>query len=140
MGQTVVLIGANGSGESNLIRFFEMLSWMLRARRLAEFIERQGGADDQLFGGRKATPIIQAELLENPGSAPKDRPLDADAIGTDVTPSLDWAGVLAQCSRIAWALSDSSSVWTTATERWRSASASHRHQCAPAHVLNAVRM
>ena len=62
LGQTVVLIGANGSGKSNLIRFFEMLSWMLRARRLAEFIERQGGADDQLFGGRKATPIIQAEL------------------------------------------------------------------------------
>ena len=43
LGQTVVLIGANGSGKSNLIRFFEMLSWMLRARRLAEFIERQGG-------------------------------------------------------------------------------------------------
>ena len=62
LGETVVLIGANGSGKSNLIRFFEMLSWMLRARRLAEFIERQGGADDQLFGGRKGTPIIQAEL------------------------------------------------------------------------------
>ena len=62
LGQMAVLIGANGSGKSNLIRFFEMMSWMLRARRLGEFIERQGGADDQLFGGRKATPIIQAEL------------------------------------------------------------------------------
>lgn len=62
LGRTVVLIGANGSGKSNLIRFFEMLSWMLRARRLGEFIERQGGADDQLFGGRKATPVIRAEL------------------------------------------------------------------------------
>ena len=28
------LIGANGSGKSNFIRFFEMMSWMVRARRL----------------------------------------------------------------------------------------------------------
>ena len=62
LGRAVVLIGANGSGKSNLIRFFEMLGWMLRARRLAEFVERQGGADDQLFGGRRATPTIEAEL------------------------------------------------------------------------------
>ena len=35
---TTVLIGANGSGKSNFIRFFEMVSWMLRARRLGEFV------------------------------------------------------------------------------------------------------
>ena len=45
-----VLIGANGSGKSNFIRFFEMMSWMVRARNLQEFIQRHGGADDQLFG------------------------------------------------------------------------------------------
>ncbi len=56
------LIGANGSGKSNFIRFFEMLSWMLRSRRLAEFIERQGGADDQLHGGNRHTPRIEAEI------------------------------------------------------------------------------
>lgn len=60
-----VLIGANGSGKSNIMRFFEMLSWMLRARRLGEFIARQGGADDQLFGGNRVTPRMEAEIAIN---------------------------------------------------------------------------
>ena len=32
--QLTVLIGANGAGKSTLIRFFEMLSWMLKAKNL----------------------------------------------------------------------------------------------------------
>ena len=57
-----VMIGANGSGKSNLIRFFEMISRMLHAHGLAEFVERHGGADDQLFGGAKITPRLNATL------------------------------------------------------------------------------
>lgn len=60
--KAAVLIGANGSGKSNFIRFFEMLSWMLGPRRLAEFIGSQGGADDQLHGGSRQTSRIEAEV------------------------------------------------------------------------------
>ena len=59
--QAAVLIGANGSGKSNFIRFFEMLN-AIGHRRLAEFVEMQGGADDQLFGGNRTTPDLNAEI------------------------------------------------------------------------------
>jgi predicted ATPase len=57
-----VMIGSNGSGKSNIIRFFELLSWMLKSRKLAEFVARQGGADDQLFGGRQQSPLLQSAI------------------------------------------------------------------------------
>ncbi len=57
-----VMIGANGSGKSNIIQFFEMLSWMLKLRRLAEFVALNGRADDQLFGGNKTTSRIEATV------------------------------------------------------------------------------
>ena len=60
--RAAVLIGANGSGKSNVIRFFEMLSWMLRSRRLGEFVGMHGGADDQLFRGHRVTPRLEAEI------------------------------------------------------------------------------
>lgn len=60
--KAAVLIGANGSGKSNFIRFFEMLSRMFKSRQLAEFVEMQGGADDQLYGGNRRTPRMEAQI------------------------------------------------------------------------------
>ena len=58
-----VLIGPNGSGKSNFMRFFEMIGRMLESPgRLGEFVARQGGADDQLFGGNARTPRMNAEV------------------------------------------------------------------------------
>ena len=56
-----VLLGANGAGKSNLLRFLEMLKEMSHDR-LGEFVQQQGGADDQLFGGRRLTPQIDATV------------------------------------------------------------------------------
>ena len=67
-----VLIGANGAGKSNFIRFFEMLSWMLRSRRLGDFIEMQGGADDQLYRGNRTTPRMEAEVRLRTASGTND--------------------------------------------------------------------
>jgi len=60
--QLTVLIGANGSGKSNFIRFFEMLGWMLHGQNLQKFIVRSGGGDDQLFMGARITPTMDAEI------------------------------------------------------------------------------
>lgn len=57
-----VLIGPNGSGKSNMFLFLEMLQQMLRYRRLAQFVARHGGADDQLFGGSERTPELFGEF------------------------------------------------------------------------------
>ena len=58
-----ILIGANGSGKSNFVRFFEMMGRMLGTpRRLDEFVQKHGGADDQLYGGSTVTPALGAEV------------------------------------------------------------------------------
>lgn len=67
-----VMIGANGAGKSNLIRFFEMLSWMLKSRNLAGFVEKWGGGDDQLFMGAKVTPVMRAQLRIDSGQGFND--------------------------------------------------------------------
>ena len=62
-----VLIGANGSGKSNVFRFFELMHSMAH-RRLGEFVAQQGGADDQLFRGSKRTQEIRSVVTATSGT------------------------------------------------------------------------
>ena len=57
----MVLLGANGAGKSNVLRFVQLLQ-ALAGRRLGEFVRRRGGADDQLFGGHQSTNRIEAKV------------------------------------------------------------------------------
>lgn len=57
-----VLIGANGAGKSNFIRFFELMTWLQEGRSLDEWVVREGGADDQLFMGGRVTNKIVSSL------------------------------------------------------------------------------
>ena len=60
--RVAVLIGSNGAGKSNFIRFFEMIGWMFRSQKLQEYVEMNGSGDDQLFMGAKHTPRIDAKI------------------------------------------------------------------------------
>ena len=60
--ELTVLFGNNGTGKSNVVRFFEMMSWMLKGGHLTQFVAREGGADDQLFGGRSSTHGLEGHL------------------------------------------------------------------------------
>ena len=58
-----VLIGPNGSGKSNVVRFLDMVHFILRYRDLATYVVQQGGADDQLYGGADTTESLYADIL-----------------------------------------------------------------------------
>ena len=60
-GQVNVVIGANGSGKSNLLSFLRLLP-LLRTRSLRRFVADLGGADALLFRGGKITPELFAEI------------------------------------------------------------------------------
>lgn len=56
-----ILIGANGSGKSNFLSFFDLLKNMYR-QNLQEYVALRGGVDKFLFNGRKITGEISAKL------------------------------------------------------------------------------
>ena len=55
-----ILVGANGAGKSNFLCFFDMLSWMIKAVNLREYVGIKGGASDLLFNGSKITRVIES--------------------------------------------------------------------------------
>jgi predicted ATPase len=63
-----VLVGANGSGKSNFISVFELLS-AAREGRLARYVANRGGANALLHHGSKHTPEMFVSLaFENGGN------------------------------------------------------------------------
>lgn len=62
-----VLIGPNGAGKSNILRFLDLLRYMLRHRQLMSFLSRHGGAGNQLFSGTASAYRIAAEVTLKSG-------------------------------------------------------------------------
>ncbi len=60
-GRVTVLIGANGSGKSNLLRVLQ-LAPLLRTRSLGRFVGDAGGAAGLCHYGPKVTPVVSLEL------------------------------------------------------------------------------
>ena len=60
-GDITIMLGANGSGKSNIVSFFKMLSYMM-TNALQNFIGENGGASTFLYYGPKKTNRIIASL------------------------------------------------------------------------------
>jgi predicted ATPase len=62
LGDVTLLIGANGSGKSNLVDLFRLVEWMMRGD-LQMFIARAGGAATLLHNGPKMTEQIDLRIV-----------------------------------------------------------------------------
>ncbi|MEE1113150.1 MAG: AAA family ATPase [Bacteroidales bacterium] len=56
-----ILLGANGAGKSNIISFFQMLSYMM-SKSFGKYVEISGTSNALLHYGTKKTPIISGEI------------------------------------------------------------------------------
>lgn len=61
IGDITILLGANGSGKSNLISFFKMLNYMMTGA-LQRYIGDSGFADSLLYYGSKKTSRLIADI------------------------------------------------------------------------------
>lgn len=66
-GDISVLLGANGSGKSNLVSFFRMLNY-ITSKGLQTFIGKQGGADALLYYGAKTTEKVEFSITLETGA------------------------------------------------------------------------
>jgi predicted ATPase len=70
MGPITVLVGANGSGKSNLIGFFRMMNHVMQGG-LQRFLQDGGGASNFLHFGPSHTHILEASLIFRSGAGLK---------------------------------------------------------------------
>ena len=65
-----IFIGANGSGKSNIVSFFEMISYMM-TDALSQYVSENGFASSMLYHGQKVTNNIEAKIkfLSKTGSS-----------------------------------------------------------------------
>lgn len=61
LGDVSILLGANGSGKSNIVSFFRMLSYMMSSS-FAKYVEMSGSSNALLHFGTKHTPVMCGEL------------------------------------------------------------------------------
>lgn len=61
VGDITILLGANGSGKSNLVSFFKMLNYMMTGA-LQKYVGDSGFADSLLYYGSKKTPRLIANV------------------------------------------------------------------------------
>lgn len=61
LGDTNILLGANGAGKSNIISFFKMMSYMM-SKSFSKYVELNGTSNQLLHFGSKQTPVISAQL------------------------------------------------------------------------------
>lgn len=61
LGDISILLGANGAGKSNIISFFQMLSYMM-SKSFGRYVEMAGTANSLLHYGAKKTPVMSGTL------------------------------------------------------------------------------